>query len=209
MSGKIIVKGNSSQSAGATGHGGALIIEGDASSRCGISMKGIDIIVKGSVGHMSAFMAQKGNLVIMGDADADLGDSIYEAKIFVKGEVKSLGADCIEKKMDKKNPIKGLKSSKKFWKSTGGNFLIWALIFISAITIVQFISGSTEPKVITYSQLEKFIIDKKLISAEIVGNNFIGVLKEPEISYIGNTEKQIDKVSTTHKRKRIGDRWRS
>jgi glutamate synthase domain-containing protein 3 len=66
-------------------------------------MKGIDIIVKGSVGHMSAFMAQKGNLVIMGDADADLGDSIYEAKIFVKGKVKSLGADCVEKKMDKKN----------------------------------------------------------------------------------------------------------
>ena len=35
----------------------------DASSRCGISMKGIDIIVKGSVGHMSAFMAQSGNMV--------------------------------------------------------------------------------------------------------------------------------------------------
>ena len=103
MSGKIVVKGNASQSAGATGHGGALIIEGDASSRCGISMKGIDIVVKGSVGHMSAFMAQKGNLVVMGDADADLGDSIYEAKIFVKGKVKSLGADCVEKKMDKKN----------------------------------------------------------------------------------------------------------
>ena len=90
--------GNASQSAGATGHGGSLIIEGDASSRCGISMKGINIIVKGSVGHMSAFMAQKGNLIIFGDADADLGDSIYEAKIFVKGKVKSLGADCIEKK---------------------------------------------------------------------------------------------------------------
>ena len=80
-----------------------MVIEGDASSRCGISMKGIDIVVKGSVGHMSAFMAQKGNLVVMGDADSDLGDSIYEAKIFVKGKVKSLGADCIEKKMDKKN----------------------------------------------------------------------------------------------------------
>ena len=66
-------------------------------------MKGIDIVVKGSVGHMSAFMAQKGNLVVMGDADADLGDSIYEAKIFVKGKVKSLGADCVEKNMDKKN----------------------------------------------------------------------------------------------------------
>ena len=103
MSGKVTIKGNASQAAGATGHGGTLIIEGDASSRCGISMKGIDIIVKGSVGHMSAFMDKKGNLIVFGDADADLGDSIYEAKIFVKGKVKSLGADCIEKKMDEKN----------------------------------------------------------------------------------------------------------
>ena len=103
MSGKVFVKGNASQSAGATGHGGNLVIEGDASSRCGISMKGINIIVKGSVGHMSAFMAQKGNLIIFGDADEDLGDSIYEAKIFVKGKVKSLGSDCVEKKMDEKS----------------------------------------------------------------------------------------------------------
>ena len=88
------------------------------------------------------------------------------------------------------NSLKGFKPPKKFWKSTGGNFLIWALIFISAITIVQFISGSTEPKTITYSQLEKYIENKKIISAEIVGNNFTGVLNEPEISYIGNTEKQ-------------------
>ena len=65
-------------------------------------MKGIDIIVKGSVGHMSAFMAQSGNLVICGDAGDALGDSIYEANIFIKGKVKSLGADCEEKKMNKK-----------------------------------------------------------------------------------------------------------
>ena len=54
-----------SESAGATGNGGLLVIEGDASSRCGISMKGIDIVVGGSVGHMSAFMAQRGNLVVL------------------------------------------------------------------------------------------------------------------------------------------------
>jgi len=46
------------------GNGGLLVIDGDASSRCGISMKGIDIVVGGSVGHMSAFMAQRGNLVV-------------------------------------------------------------------------------------------------------------------------------------------------
>ena len=102
-----------------------------------------------------------------------------------------------KKKTQKKkisNPILGFPASKKFWKSTGGNFLIWAIIFISAITIVQFISGSSEPKKITYSQLINYISDKKIISAEVVGNNFVGVLKDPEISYIGNTEKQIDKM---------------
>ena len=101
MSGSVQVKGNASQYAGASAHGGTLIIEGNSSSRCGISMKGIDIIVRGNVGHMSAFMAQAGNLVICGDAGDALGDSIYEANIFVIGKVKSLGADCIEKKMKK------------------------------------------------------------------------------------------------------------
>jgi glutamate synthase domain-containing protein 3 len=73
------------------------VIDGNASARCGISMKGIDIVVKGSIGPMSAFMAQAGNLVVLGDAGEALGDSIYEARLFVRGDVKSLGADCIEK----------------------------------------------------------------------------------------------------------------
>ena len=55
----------------------------NASSRCGISMKGIDIVVGGSVGHMSAFMAQTGCLVVCGDAGEALGDSIYEARLYV------------------------------------------------------------------------------------------------------------------------------
>ena len=99
MSGRVTVKGNASQAAGATGHGGLLVIEGDASSRCGISMKGIDIVVGGSVGHMSAFMAQLGHLVVCGDAGEALGDSIYEADVFVRGDVESLGADCEQKEM--------------------------------------------------------------------------------------------------------------
>ncbi len=106
-------------------------------------------------------------------------------------------SDNKDKKNKNKESMNSLKVNKKFWKTTGGNFLIWALIFISAITIVQFISGSTEPKKITYSDLEKYIEDQKIISAEVEGNIFVGVLKEPEISYIGNTEKEIDKVSTT------------
>jgi glutamate synthase domain-containing protein 3 len=62
-------------------------------------MKGISIVVKGSVGHMSAFMAQAGNLVVLGDAGEALGDSIYEARLYVRGKTKSLGADCIEKRL--------------------------------------------------------------------------------------------------------------
>ena len=65
-------------------------------------MKGINILVKGSVGHMSAFMAQSGTLIVCGDAGEALGESVYEPDIFGRGSVKSLGADCIEKKMEKK-----------------------------------------------------------------------------------------------------------
>src|SRR6516164_7510846 len=100
MSGKVWVKGDASQAAGATGGGGLLIIDGNAAARCGISMKGIDIVVKGSVGHLSAFMAQAGNLVVLQDAGEALGDSIYEAHLYVRGKVHSLGADCIEKPLD-------------------------------------------------------------------------------------------------------------
>ena len=106
MSGSVHVKGNASQSAGATAHGGTLIVDGDTSSRCGISMKGVSIIVKGSVGHMSAFMAQSGTLLICGNAGDALGDSIYETVIYLAGKPKSLGVDCEEKKMTKKDFIK-------------------------------------------------------------------------------------------------------
>ena len=53
MSGSVRIKGNASECTAASGHGGLLVIEGDSSSRCGISMKGCDIVVGGSVGHMS------------------------------------------------------------------------------------------------------------------------------------------------------------
>ena len=99
MSGLVHVRGDVSQSAGATAHGGMLIVDGNAGARCGISMKGIDIVVKGSIGHMSAFMAQAGTLTVLGDAGEALGDSLYEARLFVRGSVKSLGADCVQKEM--------------------------------------------------------------------------------------------------------------
>ena len=99
MTGRVHVRGDASQSAGATAQGGLLVIDGNAGGRCGISMKGVDIVVKGSIGHMSAFMAQAGTLIVLGDAGDALGDSLYEAKLFVRGKVASLGSDCIEKAM--------------------------------------------------------------------------------------------------------------
>ena len=96
MSGSVRVKGCASECAGASGHGGLVFIEEDASSRCGISMKGCDIVVGGSVGHLSAFMAQAGTLVVCGDAGHGLGDSLYEAVIYVRGRIHSLGADARE-----------------------------------------------------------------------------------------------------------------
>ena len=99
MSGTVVIEGDASQYAGATGRGGLLVIKGNAASRCGISMKGIDIVVHGNIGHMSAFMGQSGHLVVLGNAGDALGDSLYEAKLFVRGSVKSLGADCIEKEL--------------------------------------------------------------------------------------------------------------
>ena len=75
------------------------MIQGDASARCAISLKGADVVVRGSVGHMSAFIAQKGCLVVCGDAGEALGDSLYEARLYVRGAVAGLGADCVEKEM--------------------------------------------------------------------------------------------------------------
>jgi glutamate synthase domain-containing protein 3 len=94
MSGRVEVQGFASGGAGASAHGGLLVIRGDAGLRCGISLKGADIVVGGDVGSFSAFMAQAGRLVVCGDAGDGLGDSLYEAVIYVRGRVRSLGADA-------------------------------------------------------------------------------------------------------------------
>ena len=62
-------------------------------------------------------MAQSGNLVVFGNAGEALGDSLYETNIYVKGKVKSIGADCEEKKMDKKHKSK----LKDLLKKAGSN----------------------------------------------------------------------------------------
>lgn len=122
MSGRVHVKGCASECAGASGHGGLVIIEQDASSRCGISMKGCDIVVGGSVGHMSAFMAQAGTLVVCGDAGPGLGDSLYEATIYVRGKIHGLGADAREEPMTATDfeRVRGLLSKAGFPVETAG-----------------------------------------------------------------------------------------
>src|SRR5699024_5460736 len=72
---------------------------GNASTRCGISLKGGDIVVKGNIGALSAFMAQAGRIVVFVDAGHAFGDSIFEESLYVLGEVKLLGADCIDNVM--------------------------------------------------------------------------------------------------------------
>ena len=57
-------------------------------------------------------MSQSGNLIVCGDAGEALGDSLYETNIYIKGKVKSLGADCVEKKMDNKH----IKKLRKYLK---------------------------------------------------------------------------------------------
>jgi glutamate synthase domain-containing protein 3 len=113
MSGSVRVKGCASECAAASGQGGLVVIEQDASSRCGISMKGCDIVVGGSVGHMSAFMAQAGTLVVCGDAGAGLGDSLYEAVIYVRGKLHGLGADAREEPMTSEDFVRVAELLKK------------------------------------------------------------------------------------------------
>ena len=99
MSGSVHVKGFASVAAGAVGARRLLVIDGDASLRCGISMKGIDIVVGGSRRRFLGVHGAGGRLVVCGDAGDALGDSLYEAVIYVRGKIKSLGADAHEEPM--------------------------------------------------------------------------------------------------------------
>ena len=100
MSGQVRVTGNASQYAAATAHGGLLVIEGDSSSRCGISMKGVNIVVGGNIGHMSAFMAQSGCFSRLWRCWRCIWViQFMKPKFMFEVKVKSLGTDCIEKEM--------------------------------------------------------------------------------------------------------------
>lgn len=71
------------------------MIEGDASLRAGISLKGASLAIGGDAGAMSGFMAQSGVILIGGNAGHGLGDSLYEAVIYVAGAIDSLGSDAV------------------------------------------------------------------------------------------------------------------
>ena len=60
------------------------MVEGDASLRAGISLKGGTLAVAGDAGALTGFMAQAGTILIGGDAGHALGDSLYEAVIYVR-----------------------------------------------------------------------------------------------------------------------------
>ena len=82
----MVVEGSASQAAGASGRGGLLVIHGDASARCGISLKGADIVVaRLGRAHERASWPRAGRLVVCGDAGDALGDSLYEARLYVRG----------------------------------------------------------------------------------------------------------------------------
>ena len=75
------------------------MIEGDASLRAGISLKGATLAIAGDAGAMSGFMAQAGRILIGGNAGPGLGDSLYEAIIYVGAGIASLGADAVVAEM--------------------------------------------------------------------------------------------------------------
>jgi glutamate synthase domain-containing protein 3 len=68
-------------------------------SRCGISMKGIDIVVHGQYRAHVGLHGAGGQPRRLRRCGRGAGRFLYEARLFVRGKVKSLGADCVEKEM--------------------------------------------------------------------------------------------------------------
>ena len=114
MTGEIHVEGFASAAAGASAHGGLLVIKKDVSIRCGISLKGAEIVVGGNAGNMCGFMAQLGTIVICGDAAQDLGDSLYEAVIYVGGEIAGLAGLSWPRRNSINGPRKPLADTRLF-----------------------------------------------------------------------------------------------
>ena len=178
MSGSVTWRATRASRPGRRDAAGLVVIHGDASSRCGISMKGVDIVVRGSVGHMSAFMAQKGRLVVCGDAGDALGDSIYEARLYVDGTVAGLGADCVEKEMREEHVRRGRRSCSSGRASTTSippSFRRYG----SARELYNF-NGRRRRRVLTMALRESALFSREVI-AEIQRAAREGRLRHPRL----------------------------
>ncbi len=100
LAGEIVVERNAASGTGASIRGGTIVVKGHVGARTGISQKGGLIVVGGNTGYMTGFMMQRGTMIICGDAAEGLGDSMYAGTIYVGGEVRQLGNDAIIKEMD-------------------------------------------------------------------------------------------------------------
>ncbi len=99
LSGEIVVERNAASGSGASIRGGTVVVKGHVGGRTGISQKGGLIVVGGNTGYMSGFMMQRGTMVICGDAAEGLGDSMYAGSIYVGGKLAQLGNDAVIKEM--------------------------------------------------------------------------------------------------------------
>jgi len=99
LSGEIVVERNAASGSGASIRGGTVVVKGHVGGRTGISQKGGLIVVGGNTGYMSGFMMQRGTMVICGDAAEGLGDSMYAGNIYVGGKLAQLGNDAVIKEM--------------------------------------------------------------------------------------------------------------
>lgn len=99
LSGEIVVERNAASGSGASIRGGIVVVKGHVGGRTGISQKGGLIVVGGNTGYMSGFMMQRGTMVICGDAAEGLGDSMYAGNIYVGGKLAQLGNDAVIKEM--------------------------------------------------------------------------------------------------------------
>lgn len=103
MRGHIEIHGHAGSGAAASIRGGLVYISGDTGARAGIAMKGGTLIVGGSVGINSGFMMQAGRIIICGGAADGLGDSMYAGSIYIAGAAHALGADAVERKLNKED----------------------------------------------------------------------------------------------------------
>ncbi|HYM67144.1 MAG TPA: glutamate synthase [Patescibacteria group bacterium] len=103
MRGHVEIHGHAGSGASASIRGGLVFIAGDTGARAGIAMKGGTLVVGGSVGVMSGFMMQAGRIIICGGAADGLGDSMYAGTIYIAGAASNLGADAVEKPIDKED----------------------------------------------------------------------------------------------------------